>query len=226
MKAAGAAFVAPRAPLARLSRIRSVSWSGQTWRIRPAHWRGLPGPNHWSSRNVTVRDGVLRLEIKRTRHGWTCAEIYSQRTFGYGRYTFVVNSDLTRLDPWVVLGLFTYAGNRPSPYNEIDIEIAKWGIRRDRNNAQFALQPYRERGNTKRVVLPPRPPYTLWWDWTPGLIAWGATDATGALVSVHSRPTRFVPAGERVHLNLWLSEGHAPARAAALEIASFHHTPL
>ncbi len=117
----------------------------------------------------------------------------------------------------------TYADNRPRPYNEIDIEVAKWGYRRDRTNAQFVQQPFREPGNAKRIVLPPRPPYTMWWEWTPGRIAWAATDATGALVSAHSRPTRFKPAGEFVHLNLWLAEGHAPRRALTVEIASFQH---
>jgi hypothetical protein len=227
MKAASAAFIAAHHPLESLARPgRSVLWSGHSWRVRPADWGGLPGPNHWSARNVTVDGGILRLAINRTLHGWTCAEIESQQSFGYGRYTFVVNSDLARLDPWVVLGLFTYAGKRPSPHNEIDIEIAKWGFPRDRQNAQFVQQPFREPGNTKRIALPPRPPYTLWWEWKPGRITWGATDAAGGLVSVRSRPTRFVPAGEHVHLNLWLAEGRAPARPLTLEIAGFQHTAL
>ena len=112
MKAAGAAFMASPAPFASLSRTRTVSWSGHSWRIRPASWGGLPGPNRWSARNVTVRDGILRLAITRTRGRWTCAEIQSVQSFGYGRYTFVVNSDLAHLDPWVVLGLFTYADDQ------------------------------------------------------------------------------------------------------------------
>jgi beta-glucanase (GH16 family) len=193
---------------------------------RPASWYGHPGPNHWAARNVTVLGGgVLRLELRRGRRGWTCAEIQSRESFGYGRYEFVVNSDLARLDPWVVLGLFTYGPDIPSPHNEIDIEVAKWGVRRARANAQFVQQPFRGRGNTKPVTLPSRPPYTMWWDWNPGRIAWGVADGTGALVGAHSRPTRFTPAGERVHLNLWLTEGHAPADPLAIEIASFEHTP-
>jgi beta-glucanase (GH16 family) len=213
----------PRRPKRRT---RSVSWSGYSWTVRPASWDGPPGPNRWSARNVAVDDGILRLGIDRTRRGWTCAEIQSRRSFGYGRYEFVVNSNLARLDPWVVLGLFTYSDDLPRPHNEIDIEVAKWGRRRDRFNAQLVEQPYRARGNTKRVTLPPRPPYTMWWDWTPGSIAWGITDESGALVRAHSKPTQLVPAGELVHLNLWLAEGHAPARPLAIEIASFGHTAL
>ena len=223
MKAAGAAFMASPAPFASLSRTRTVSWSGHSWRIRPASWGGLPGPNRWSARNVTVRDGILRLAITRTRGRWTCAEIQSVQSFGYGRYTFVVNSDLAHFDPWVVLGLFTYADDRSRAHNEIDIEVAKWGQRRDPTNAQFVLQPYRLRGHTQRITLPPRPPYTMWFDWTPGRISWGITDATGALLKASSRPTVFTPAGELVHLNLWLAEGHPPAGPTAVEIGSFTH---
>ena len=225
MGAAGAALVTPGTPFQSRFRPRSLSWSGHSWTVRPADWGGLPGPNLWSARNAAVAGGALRLEIDRARRGWTCAEIHSRRSFGYGRYQFVVNSDLARLDPWVVLGLFTYASDGAGAHNEIDIEIARWGQRGDTTNAQFVQQPARARGNTERFTLPPRPPYTMWWDWTPGRIAWGVTDGTGALVSARSRATRFKPAGEHVHLNLWLAGGHAPAGPLAIEIASFEHTP-
>lgn len=223
VQAATAALITFHASPARPSRRQTLFWSGHSWTVRPANWGGSPGPNRWSAQNVTVEGGILRLEINRTRRGWTCAEILSHESFGYGRYEFVVNSDLTRLDPWVVLGLFTYAAERPSPHNEIDIEVAKWGRRAEPTNAQFVTQPFRTRGNTKRITLPPRPPYTMWWDWTRGDITFGITDATGALVSKRSTATRFEPAGELVHLNLWLAEGHAPARPRAIEIASFGH---
>jgi hypothetical protein len=224
VQAAGAVVMTSQALPRRRPRIRTVSWSGHAWTVRPVNWGRSPGPNRWSSGNVSVDGDTLRLEINRTRRGWSCAEIQSRRSFGYGRYEFVVNSDLAQLDPWVVLGLFTYGDDIPRPHNEIDIEVAKWGVRRDRFNAQLVQQPYRARGNTKRITLPPRPPYTMWWDWTPGSIAWGIIDGTGALVSKHSTATRLEPDGELVHLNLWLAEGHAPARPVAIEIASFRHT--
>ena len=227
MQTAGAALVAVHSsPRPRRGRLRTISWSGHSWIVRPARWRGLPGPNLWSAGNVAVDGGILRLAINRSSRGWTCAEIQSRGSFGYGRYEFVVNSDLSRLDPWVVLGLFTYDGQIPSPHNEIDIEVAKWGRRRDRADAQFVLQRAGTHGDAKGVKLPPRPPYTMWWEWTQGNIAWGITDGTGALVSTRSKPTRFEPAGEHVHLNLWLSEGHAPAGPLAIEIAGFRHTPM
>ena len=42
-------------------------------------------------------------------------------------------------------------------------------------------------------------------------------------VKASSRPTVFTPAGELVHLNLWLAEGHPPAGPTAVEIGSFTH---
>jgi hypothetical protein len=203
---------------------RALAWSGQSWDVRTAAWGGRPGPNRWSARNVTVAEGVLRLQIRQAQKGWTCAELQSRRSFGYGRYAFVVDSDLSALDPWVVLGLFTYAGRLPSPHNEIDIEVARWGRTGERSNAQFAVQPFRTRGNLRRVTLPPRPPYTLWWEWTRGRIHWGIADGAGATVATHARRTRLEPAGERVHINLWLAEGHAPAAPLTIELARFTFT--
>ena len=66
----------------------------------------------------------------------------------------------------------------------------------------------------------------MWWDWTPGNIAWGITDASGALRDHALKATRFKPAGELVHLNLWLADGHSPAAGLAIEIASFTHIAL
>jgi hypothetical protein len=90
------------------------------------------GPNRRSATNVTVDGGILRLEINRTRRGWTCPEIEVPRSFGYGRYRFVVTSDLTQLDPRIVLGLLTSAGERPTPTStewaaaEPSLEVRPW----------------------------------------------------------------------------------------------------
>ena len=75
----------------------------------PPTGAGLPAPTCVLPGTWRVDGGTLRLAINRARRGWTCAEIQSRKSFGYGRYEFVVNSDLAQLDPWVVLGLFTYA---------------------------------------------------------------------------------------------------------------------
>jgi hypothetical protein len=227
MQVAGAALIpVGSSPRRWWRRPRTISWSGESWIVRPARWRGLPGPNLWSAGNAAVEGENLLLAIARSSRGWTCAEIESSRSFGYGRYEFVVNSDLSRLDPWVVLGLFTYDGEIPRPHNEIDIEVAKWGHRRDRTNAEFVLQRARNRGAFKGFRVPPHPPYTMWWEWTQRSIVWGVTDATGEVVSTWARRTDFEPAGEHVHLNLWLAEGHPPARPLTIEIASFRHTPV
>jgi hypothetical protein len=69
-----------------------------------------------------------RLEINRTRRGRTCAAIQIRRSFGCGRYEFVVNSDLTRLDPWIVLGR-SLCRRRPGPHQRDPDRVAKWGRR-------------------------------------------------------------------------------------------------
>ena len=55
MQAAGAALVAVHSSSRpRRGRLRTIAWSGHSWIVRPARWRGLPGPNLWSAGNVAV----------------------------------------------------------------------------------------------------------------------------------------------------------------------------
>src|SRR5437773_1501268 len=83
-----------------------------------------------------------RLHLKITHSGgtWQCAEINSERTLGYGKYIFQLDSP-PDFDPNVVLGLFTWSDNNAFNNREIDIEIARWGDASDLTNAQFVVQP-------------------------------------------------------------------------------------
>jgi hypothetical protein len=213
-------------PPASAEEDRVIAWSGQQWRVRPAAWDGLPGPNRWSAGNVFVSGSALKLSITPSGRGWLCAEVESLATFGYGRYEFTVASDLSRLDPSVVLGLFTYGSALPAPHNEIDFEATRWNSPTDPNNGQFAQQPFARRGHLKRFKLSRRAPYKIWWEWRPGLIAAGITDAAGKKLGSYLAPTKFKPAGEHVLINLWLSRGRAPAAPVTIELTGFEFRPL
>jgi hypothetical protein len=103
--------------------VRVIQFSGYRWNVRPAGVDG-PGPNQWDPQNVRL-DPQGRLHLKITRRGgvWCCAEVWTQKSFGFGHYQFQVTGLLDRLDPNVVLGLFNYPPESVGPdgTNEIDI---------------------------------------------------------------------------------------------------------
>ena len=105
---------------------RKLSWSGYTWKVRLAK-RENPGNNAWgdSLANVRVqRDGTLRMAIT-TGRPWKSVELAGVRRLGYGRYRWVVNTDLS--DPSNVLALFLRdMGVSSASRGEQDIEFARW----------------------------------------------------------------------------------------------------
>ena len=105
----------------------SIRFSGYDWLVKESVTKVGPGPNAFSAANVAVDQRGLQLRIAELDARWTCAEVIAQGTFGYGTYTWVVASDLTQLDPSVVLGMFTWSDVPDHAHREIDIEFARWG---------------------------------------------------------------------------------------------------
>jgi len=105
---------------------RKLTWSGYTWKVRLAK-RENPGKNTWgdSSRNVRVQsDGSLRMAIT-TGRPWKSVELATVRNLGYGRYRWVVNTDLS--NPSNVFALFVRdMAVSSASHGEQDIEFARW----------------------------------------------------------------------------------------------------
>jgi hypothetical protein len=57
-----------------------------------------------------------------------------------------------KLDPNVVLGLFTWSDKAPSAHREIDIEFARWANAADPTNAQYVVQAYGGAGHLARFT--------------------------------------------------------------------------
>ena len=107
----------------------TVQFSGYVWDVRQAGTGG-PGPNCWDPKSVQVdASGRLHLRLTRRDGQWRCAEVSTQKSFGFGRYEFDIVGPLDKFDPNVVLGLFDYPnpGQGPDGTNEIDIEYSRWG---------------------------------------------------------------------------------------------------
>jgi hypothetical protein len=208
-----------------------ITWSGETWSVKTSRSAVGPGPNMFAKENVTVdAAGDLHLAIRRNAAGtWTSAEIIGPRTYGYGTYTFRIQSRLDTLDRNVVLGLFTWSDRALAAHREIDIEFARWGNAADPTNAQYVLQPHEAAGHLDRFTQPSDTWTTHEFTWRPGEITWRSTRADGTTIDQYTYKGSDVPTSrdERVRLNLWLFGGQAPSDGQPVEVvvSSFRHTP-
>jgi len=207
---------------------------GDTWYVKASDTPVGPGPNYFSDSTANVwLDTAGQLHLKITKRGsvWWCPEVYRKRSRGYGPYIFAVTGPIGRLDPNVVLGLFTW-DNWPLPpylrnlHREIDIEFSRWAIPGD-TNAQSVVQPYTIPGNRYRWWFPPDI------DSSTHSFNWQHDSSRFLSVKGHQFAPPYdsilhdslytgldVPdAGtETPRMNLWLSSGNPPSDTTELEV--------
>lgn len=128
--------------------IKTLNFSGYRWIVKKRNRPYGPGPNYFSDSDNNVwldSKGRLHLKITKIKGDWHCAEVYLEKPLGHGRYIFHLDNNVEKIDKNVILGLFVYFDLK----NEIDIEFSKWG-KINNANAQFAVQPFIDKGNLKR----------------------------------------------------------------------------
>jgi uncharacterized protein (TIGR03437 family) len=214
-------------------RERSVEFSGETFLVKSSASPVGPGPSPFSDTadNVFVDpDGRLHLKITNRAGRWECAEVFTQRFVGYGRFTFTIDTPRS-LDRNVVFGAFTWAdGERIS--GEVDaLEIGWFGRPPDSVNAQAAVQPFDVPGNLRRFALPEGAPTTHILEWTPGRIVFRSVGADGSPIHewVYSGSAPRIASPElRFRFNLWLFNGQSPSdrNEAEVVVRSFSFVPL
>jgi hypothetical protein len=156
----------------------TVHFAGYDWTVKDtgdcATWD--PGPNHFSKSNVWVSaDGKLHLVISFRDGYWRCAEIMSADSFGYGRYYFATETDMSKLPAPIVFGFFNFDLNAAPPYNEIDIEHSNGDVVGLLQPWQYVLQPYTTQGNRYRFAAPAgTTSSTHAFTWVPGMIAFAS----------------------------------------------------
>jgi hypothetical protein len=217
----------------------TVQFAGYTWRVRAGS--GGPGPNTWDASNVWVDgSGALHLKIAHANGAWTCAELETTERFGFGTYQFQLDAAIDKLDPNVVLGLFTYPPDDvgPDTTNEIDIEFARWGAPANPNGNYTVWPAELGRTNSSHTFeLALNGTYTTQrFHWSHDAIVFqslhGHTDTdANEFARWDFRPSTFaqdipqrpVP----LHLNLWLFGGHAPTDGKEVEIvvSALRYTP-
>jgi hypothetical protein len=214
----------------------ALKFSGREWTIR-ANGKGGPGPNHWDRKHAWVdAEGRLHLKLAPKDGEWRAAEVFTKERLGFGRYEFVIEGRVDKLDPNVVLGLFNYPPRDvgPGATHEIDIEFARWGNPKW-PNGNFTVWPaekgVKQTSKTFEFKLKSERS-THRFDWKPTSIEFESLDEDGGRVGHWKfEPKEPAKAVSRkpmpVHFNLWCFKGQPPTDAKPVEVVvrSFKFTP-
>jgi hypothetical protein len=218
---------------------RQIQFSGYDWLVKSSLSRTGPGPNFFSDAqdNVWIDDqGRLHLAINTDGNRWYCAEVVSKKSFGYGRYEFVLGTSPVLTDNNVVFGLFTWDRDLKPHHNEIDIEFSSWGVDRTRNS-QYVIHKDTDINKSHRFAMSGSDSETLHvMTWSPGETVFesyiGSTPLPRRRIDSWRVTGEYVhtPANEQVRMNLWLFGGIPPDDEAegimGVTVNSFTFTPL
>ena len=198
---------------------RKLHFSSYEWSVKDSHdTQTGPGNNYFSdsTSNVWV-DAQRRLHLKICKRNeiWSCAELISQRSFGYGTYRIFLDSSADAIDTNAVLGLFTWNDDAPYAHREIDIELSRWKNATDTNNAQFVVQPWDHPDHLTRYRIPSTLTNTTHsFTWCSNRIDYAShtehyilPPSSNTVISQWSfTDTNAVPqtGGENFRINLWL----------------------
>lgn len=186
---------------------KTLRFSGYDWMAHSAATFRGGSKNTFDPANAwTDENGALHLRIAKNQDKWTSAEVKLTRSLGYGTYAFTVR-DVSHLEPSAVLTLFTWDDTgTEQKRNELDIEISRWGYRRN-DNAQYVVQPYYIPTNVFPFTVP-NGVATYSFRWMPGEVTFSTSLGSGTSTHVVSKHvfTSGVPSagGDSVHMNLYV----------------------
>jgi hypothetical protein len=201
---------------------RTIDFSGRTWRVKGPGYYG-PGPSLFCDDPGCVwvdGDDRLHMTIRHIGGSWYSTEVAPEEALGYGDYIFTTVGRLDELDSLTVLGLFIWQYGACydlgylwwNPYNEIDIEISRWGHSAN-DLGQFVVQPWDYPGNISRFDADytegELTSYAFRWladsiefrSWRGGL----TDEAPENMIHAWTYTGPHIPRPEqpRVHINLW-----------------------
>lgn len=228
-----------------LTPARSLTFSDYKWDIRhTVEPEGPMGNQFGGSARTTVlnADGSLTLSIEYKDGLWRAGEVTTQKNLGYGTYLFRLRTPPSRLDPKVVLGLFTYSRSAAYSHREIDIELSAWGIPGVPVHGQYVVQPGTKPGHYITYDISEIEGLaTYTFTWSEGRVdfatwkGYGQRPQPGSsdLVSIWTFiDAKAVPKpSSRVHMNLYLADGSIPPASAtgqpslSVTIDSFEFIP-
>jgi len=204
--------------LAQMAGAAQIDWAGLTWQVRAG--AGNPcASGLWNEKGAwTDSNGWLHLKLARQPSGeFACVEVTATGRFGFGDYAFEVEGPIGAIDKNVVLGLFLYPPRDVGPdgTNEIDIEIARWGLQDAPQVHYTAWYRSRKGSRSARTQVPDDlTRATFGMTWRHELVRW------------ESSLPRAVPAGfdgdladqpQMLKINLWLFRSLRPSDGREVE---------
>src|ERR1700675_1966979 len=133
----------------------SLKFSGHDWSVRMVASDKGGTNNLYDPENAwTDASGALHMQIKKKSGMWSCAEIFLNRSLGYGTYSVTVR-DTSHLEPAAVFSMFTFdEWASEQHFREMDVEVGGRGNAANKNNAQYAIQPFYVPGNLFLFAAP------------------------------------------------------------------------
>jgi hypothetical protein len=147
----------------------NLSFSGYDWEVRTATSTNGGRVHQYRRNNVWLdNQGSLHLALRREGADWSCAELRTLRTLGYGTYGFHIR-DVGQFEPATMLSMNTWQEERDADsHHEIDLHISRWGVP-DSKNGEYVTQPYYVPSNVYRFEIPPGP-IVMSFHWAPGSV--------------------------------------------------------
>lgn len=212
---------------------KPLKFSGYDWGVRMiASDKGGTNNLYDPDNAWTDASGALHLQIKKKSGRWSCAEIFSNRSLGYGTYAVTVR-DVSHLEPAAVFNMFTFEEWVPDQhYREMDVEISRWGDVTRKNDAQYVIQPFYIPGNLFAFDVPSGR-LTLVMRWESGRASFktyhGSSTGPGArLVSEHEFTTGIPSPGQaklRLILYVVASDKSPLQKDSEVVIEKFEYLP-
>ena len=126
----------------QLAPVGSLKFSDYDWGVRMIESDKGGMSNLYDAENAwTDASGALHMQIKKKSGKWSCAEIFLNRSLGYGTYSVTVR-DTSHLEPAAVFSMFTFDDSASEQhFREMDVEVGGRGDAANKNNVQYEIQP-------------------------------------------------------------------------------------
>jgi hypothetical protein len=133
----------------------SLKFSGYDWAVRMTSSNKGGTNNLYDPENAwTDASGALHMQIKKKSDNWSCAEIFLNRSLGYGTYSVTVR-DTSHLEPAAVFSMFTFdEWASEERFREMDLEVGGRGDIANKNNTRYVIQPLYLPGNLFPFAAP------------------------------------------------------------------------
>jgi hypothetical protein len=211
----------------------SLKFSGYDWGVRMVASDKGGMNNLYDAENAwTDTSGALHMQIKKKSDKWSCAEIFLNRSLGYGTYSVTVR-DISHLDPAAAFSMFTFDESASDQrFREMDVEVHGPGDAAHKNNAQYAIQPFYIPGNLFSFAAPSGTlTYVLRWE--PGHAIFktfrGRSSGSEAKLASEHEFTYAIPGPGEAKLRLIFfvvsSDKHPMQKPSEVVVEKFEYLP-